>query len=204
MRTDVVGAAERLDLLVDKLGEDIVAAAKAVAAGLDDIPAGSVTDATARITAALPKLPAAKKRHVLSAFLLRDPDGEVVDRKGKPEPDLELRDQESVPLTASIDGHLGVQIDARAASNSTAASRRARLPEKPRCRRTGVPVGAVLGEMWPRDALSRAQDPLLPGREKRRRVPGDRGISVTFGPFRRSRDEIPHGPPRPRKREPPP
>jgi len=69
-------------------------------AGWSGIASASVADATTRIAAALPRLPAAKKKLVLSAFLPHDPDGQVVtDRKGQPEPEPDLRDQESVPLT---------------------------------------------------------------------------------------------------------
>jgi enoyl-CoA hydratase/carnithine racemase len=61
--------------------------------------APATADAMARITKVLPKLPAAKRKLLLSAFLLRDPGGEaVVDSKGRPEPDPELRVQESIPL----------------------------------------------------------------------------------------------------------
>src|SRR4051794_41597597 len=60
------------------------------------VPAGtSIADAIAEISKALPKLPAAKKKLLLSAFLPRDPDGAIVtDRKGRPEPDPELRRSE--------------------------------------------------------------------------------------------------------------
>ena len=111
MSVDVEGAAERLDELNGKLGEDVVTAAKAAAASLD-VPAGtSITDATVRITKVLPKLPAGKRKLLLSAFMQRDADGEVVvDSKGRPEPDPDLRVQESIPLVQSVTDYIAREV----------------------------------------------------------------------------------------------
>lgn len=111
LQVDVAGAGERLHALAGKLGDDVVAAIIAATAGLDLPAAASVANATAQIAAVLPKLPAPKKTLVLSAFLPRDPDGEaVVDRKGAPEPDPELRDHESVPLTKSVEDYIAREV----------------------------------------------------------------------------------------------
>jgi type I restriction enzyme M protein len=111
VRVDVEGAGERLVAQDGKLGDDVVAAVNTAVAGLD-VPAGtSITDATARITKVLPKLPAAKRKLALSAFLPRDPDGEVVtDRHGAPEPDPELRDQESIPMVDSVEDYIAREV----------------------------------------------------------------------------------------------
>ena len=65
-----------------------------------------------RVTAkSPPKLPAARRRLVLSALLLRDSDGDVVvDSKGRPEPDPDLRDQESIPLTENVEDYLAREV----------------------------------------------------------------------------------------------
>ncbi len=53
------------------------------------------------------KLAAAERNAVLSALGERDPDAEVCrDRKGKPEPDTELRDTETVPLREDVDAYI--------------------------------------------------------------------------------------------------
>jgi len=65
----------------------------------------------ARITNVLPKLPAAKRKVALSAFLRRDPGGEaVVESKGRPEPDPELRDQESIPLVENVEDYIAREV----------------------------------------------------------------------------------------------
>ncbi len=57
--------------------------------------------------AASAKLSAAERNGVLSALGERDPDAEVCrDRKGKPEPDTELRDAETVPLREDVDAYI--------------------------------------------------------------------------------------------------
>ncbi|MER7459893.1 hypothetical protein [Micromonospora sp. NPDC126480] len=51
----------------------------------------------------LGKLPAAVEKAVWEAFSVSDPDGEVqTDRKGRPLPDADLRDNENVPLDEDI------------------------------------------------------------------------------------------------------
>ncbi|MTD44856.1 N-6 DNA methylase [Conexibacter sp. W3-3-2] len=111
VRVDLEGAGERMDGLADKLGEDVVAAVKAATASLK-VPAGSsVADAATAIAKALPKLPAAKKKLVVAAFLPRDPDGDVAtDGKGRPEPDLELRDHESIPLVENVEDYIAREV----------------------------------------------------------------------------------------------
>ncbi|MEV0646962.1 class I SAM-dependent DNA methyltransferase [Phytomonospora sp. NPDC050363] len=52
------------------------------------------------------KPPAAVEKLVWAAVSVRDPEGEVQTKKGKPEPDSELRDYENVPLGEDIDGYL--------------------------------------------------------------------------------------------------
>lgn len=107
VRVDVAGAAERLEALNGKLGEEVVAAVKSAVAGLDVSAEAPIAVATEQITKVLPKLPAAKRKLVLSAFLPPDPEGEVVlDAKGRPEPDPELRDQESIPLTENVEDYM--------------------------------------------------------------------------------------------------
>jgi len=111
VRVDVAGARERLDALVDRLGEDVVAEIKKATGGLNALMPASPVDGGATIASALPKLPAAKKKLALGAFLPRDPDGEVVtDRNGQPEPDRELRDQETVPLTEEVQDYLAREV----------------------------------------------------------------------------------------------
>ncbi|MEJ7787916.1 MAG: N-6 DNA methylase, partial [Solirubrobacteraceae bacterium] len=111
VRVDVAGAGERLDALNGKLGEDVVAALRDAVARLDVPADASIADATARIAKELPKLTAAKRKLVLSAFLPRDPDGEaVVDGKGRPVPDPELRDQESIPLTENVEDYIAREV----------------------------------------------------------------------------------------------
>jgi len=84
---------------------------KAATVGLHVSVGPSVADASAQIAKALPKLPAAKKKVVLAAFLPRDAEGEVVtDRKGQPEPDPELRDQESIPLIENVEDYIGREV----------------------------------------------------------------------------------------------
>jgi type I restriction enzyme M protein len=111
VRVDIEGAGERLDALDGRLGEDVVAAVMDAVAQLD-VPAGaSIADSTAQITKVLPNLPAAKRKLVLSAFLPRDPGGEpVVDSNGRPEPDPDLRDQESIPLNESVEEYIGREV----------------------------------------------------------------------------------------------
>lgn len=55
----------------------------------------------------LGKLPAAVEKAVWEAFSVSDPEGEVqTDRKGKPLPDSDLRDNENVPLDEDIHAYL--------------------------------------------------------------------------------------------------
>ena len=55
----------------------------------------------------LGKLPAAVEKAVWEAFSVSDPEGEVqTDRKGKPMPDPDLRDNENVPLDEDIHDYL--------------------------------------------------------------------------------------------------
>ncbi|MBW4701232.1 SAM-dependent DNA methyltransferase [Micromonospora sp. RL09-050-HVF-A] len=55
----------------------------------------------------LGKLPAAVEKAVWEAFSVSDPEGEVqTDRKGKPLPDTDLRDNENVPLDEDIHDYL--------------------------------------------------------------------------------------------------
>jgi type I restriction enzyme M protein len=111
VRVDVAGAAERLDALDGRLGHDAVVAVKEALAGVDVATGAPVAEATAQIAAALPKLPAAKRKLVLSACLPRDPEGEiVVDRKGNPEPDPELRDQENIPLVDDVAEYIAREV----------------------------------------------------------------------------------------------
>ncbi|MFG3711935.1 N-6 DNA methylase [Micromonospora sp. NPDC047730] len=57
--------------------------------------------------AKLGKLPAALEKAVWDAFSVSDPQGEVqTDRKGKPLPDVDLRDNENVPLDEDIHDYL--------------------------------------------------------------------------------------------------
>ena len=112
VRLDLEGAGARLDALDGKLGEDVVAAVKGAVSAIDVRAGTSVADASARIAKALPKLPAPKRKLVLSAFFPRDPDsGEVVvDSKGRTEPDAELRDQESIPLTENVEDYIAREV----------------------------------------------------------------------------------------------
>ena len=53
------------------------------------------------------KLAAPERKAVLSALGERDPDAEVCrDRRGNPEPDTELRDTETVPLSEDVDAYI--------------------------------------------------------------------------------------------------
>ena len=62
-------------------------------------------------TAAGVKLAAPERKAVLSALGERDPDAEVCrDRRGNPEPDTELRDTETVPLSDDIDAYIAREV----------------------------------------------------------------------------------------------
>ncbi|NLT07632.1 MAG: SAM-dependent DNA methyltransferase [Solirubrobacterales bacterium] len=111
VRVDLAGAGERLDGLREKVGEEVIAAVKEATASIELPAEVTVADATAQIGTVLPKLSAPKKKQVLAAFLPRDLDGEVVrTRRGAPEPDTALRDQESVPLTESVEDYLAREV----------------------------------------------------------------------------------------------
>ena len=57
------------------------------------------------------KLAAAERKAVLSALGERDPEAEVCrDGKGNPEPDTELRDTETVPLSEDIDAYIAREV----------------------------------------------------------------------------------------------
>ena len=57
------------------------------------------------------KLAAAERKAVLSALGERDPEAEVCrDRRGNPEPDTELRDTETVPLSEDIDAYIAREV----------------------------------------------------------------------------------------------
>ena len=57
------------------------------------------------------KLAAAERKAVLSALGDRDPDAEVCrDRRGNPEPDTELRDTETVPLSEDVDAYIAREV----------------------------------------------------------------------------------------------
>ena len=57
------------------------------------------------------KLSAPERKAVLSALGERDPDAEVCrDRRGNPEPDTELRDTETVPLSEDIDAYIAREV----------------------------------------------------------------------------------------------
>ena len=57
------------------------------------------------------KLTATDRKAVLSALGERDPDAEVCrDRGGNPEPDTELRDTETVPLSEDVDAYIGREV----------------------------------------------------------------------------------------------
>ena len=57
------------------------------------------------------RLSAAERKAVLSALSERDPDAEICrKRSGEPEPDPELRDTETVPLTEDIDDYMAREV----------------------------------------------------------------------------------------------
>ena len=57
------------------------------------------------------KLTATDRKAVLSALGERDPDAEVCrDRGGNPEPDTELRDTETIPLSEDVDAYIGREV----------------------------------------------------------------------------------------------
>ena len=57
------------------------------------------------------KLTAPERKVVLSALGERDPQAEVCrDSKGNPEPDTELRDTETVPLSEDIDAYIAREV----------------------------------------------------------------------------------------------
>ncbi len=57
------------------------------------------------------KLSAAERKAVLSALGERDPDAEIChDRHGNPEPDTELRDTETVPLSEDVDAYIAREV----------------------------------------------------------------------------------------------
>ena len=57
------------------------------------------------------KLSAAERKAVLAALSEHDPGAEVCrDRPGKPEPDTELRDTETVPLSEDVDAYIAREV----------------------------------------------------------------------------------------------
>ena len=57
------------------------------------------------------KLSAAERKAVLSALGERDPEADVCrDRRGNPEPDTELRDTETVPLSDDVDAYIAREV----------------------------------------------------------------------------------------------
>jgi type I restriction enzyme M protein len=67
--------------------------------------AGNSTTDRAELARQLGPLPKAVEKPTWEALAVHDPDAPVVtDRKGRPEPDPELRDNENVPLPGPIDG----------------------------------------------------------------------------------------------------
>ena len=57
------------------------------------------------------KLAAPERKAVLSALGERDPEAEVCrDSKGNPEPDTELRDTETVPLSEDVDAYIAREV----------------------------------------------------------------------------------------------
>ena len=57
------------------------------------------------------RLTAAERKAVLSALSERDPQAETCkDRHGRPEPDPDLRDTETVPLNEDIDHYMGREV----------------------------------------------------------------------------------------------
>ena len=57
------------------------------------------------------KLTAGERKAVLSALGKRDPEAEVCrDGKGNPEPDPELRDTETVPLSEDVDAYIAHEV----------------------------------------------------------------------------------------------
>ena len=62
-------------------------------------------------TAAGVRLAAPERKAVLAALGERDPDAEVCrDRRGNPEPDTELRDTETVPLTEDVSAYIACEV----------------------------------------------------------------------------------------------
>jgi type I restriction enzyme M protein len=111
IRIDLAEADERLADLDDTLGAELLGEVRAAAADLslpDDV---SGAEAMKLVGKALPKMKAAQKRAIVAALLPRDPDGEVVlGKAGVPEPDPELRDQESVPLSEDVAEYLAREV----------------------------------------------------------------------------------------------
>ncbi|MGD0273088.1 MAG: class I SAM-dependent DNA methyltransferase [Gaiellaceae bacterium] len=66
--------------------------------GLQGLSTTDSKEALANVTRALGKLDKATEKAILDAITVRDPDAPVVAKKGKPEPDPDLRDNENVPL----------------------------------------------------------------------------------------------------------
>ena len=57
------------------------------------------------------KLSAPERKAVLAALGERDPEAEVCrDRRGNPEPDTELRDTETVPLSDDVDAYIAREV----------------------------------------------------------------------------------------------
>ena len=86
--------------LADETGGEVVRAREAFVAVLRGVEG-----------AASVKLSAAERKAVLSALGERDPDAEVCrDRRGDPEPDTELRDTETVPLSEDVDASIAREV----------------------------------------------------------------------------------------------
>ncbi len=89
-----------LRLLADQVGGEVVRDREAFVEVLRGVEA-----------AAGVKLAAPERKVVLSALGERDPEAEVCrDRRGKPEPDTELRDTETVPLSEDIDAYVAREV----------------------------------------------------------------------------------------------
>ncbi|OYO21154.1 restriction endonuclease subunit M [Enemella dayhoffiae] len=76
-----------------------------------DAPVGRKYDSEKALLADTTGLTPAQKKKYAAACAITDPDAPVVMKKGQPEPDPDLRDQENIPLP---DGWLALDTDARA------------------------------------------------------------------------------------------
>lgn len=86
--------------------EDLLAALRGMVDAGPSLEKTQFTASLRRALAGLGKLPPAVDKAIWNVVSVRDADGEVQLKKGMPEPDPDLRDNENVPLNEDIDAYV--------------------------------------------------------------------------------------------------